>query len=38
MHGKGGMPYHDLHDNYEWKQVSSLIAGLDQSPWMEMDV
>lgn len=38
MHGKGGMRYHDLHDNYEWKQVSTLIAGLDQSPWMEMDV
>lgn len=38
MHGKGGLRYQDLHENYEWKQVSSLIAGLDQSPWLEMDV
>jgi beta-N-acetylhexosaminidase len=38
MHGKRAIPYKALHDSYEWQQTSSLIAGLDQSPWMELDV
>jgi beta-N-acetylhexosaminidase len=38
MHGRRRISYRELHDSYEWKQVSSLIAGLDQSPWLEMDV
>ena len=38
MHGRGDISCANLHDNNEWRQVSSLIAALDQSPWMEMDV
>lgn len=38
MHGRQESGYADLHSSREWKQVSGLIAGLDQSPWMEMDV
>ena len=38
MHGKHDLSYDELTSSYEWKQVSSMIAGLDQSPWMEMDV
>jgi beta-N-acetylhexosaminidase len=38
MHGQGDMSYAGLHNRKEWKQISSMIAALDQSPWMEMDV
>mgnify|MGYP001811761806 CR=1 FL=1 len=38
MHGKHDISYAELHNSYEWKQVSAMIAQLDQSPWMEMDV
>jgi len=38
MHGKRDISYAELHDSYDWKQISVLIAELDQSPWMEMDV
>jgi hypothetical protein len=38
MHGKRDVSYTELHNSYDWKQVSAMIAGLDQSPWMEMDV
>ncbi len=38
MHGKHDTSYAELHDSYDWKQVSVMIAELDQSPWMEMDV
>jgi beta-N-acetylhexosaminidase len=38
MHGKRDVSYTELHNSYEWKQVSAMIAELDQSPWMEMDV
>ena len=38
MHGKHDISYAELHNSYEWKQVSAMIAELDQSPWMEMDV
>ena len=38
MHGKNEIEYKQLHDNYDWKQTSAMIAELDQSPWMELDV
>jgi beta-N-acetylhexosaminidase len=38
MHGKHDISYAGLHSSHEWKQVSEMIAGLDRSPWMEMDV
>jgi len=38
MHGKLEKGYAELHNSREWNKVSKLIAGLDQSPWMEMDV
>ena len=38
MHGRRDISYADLHNNYDWKQVSAMIAELDQSPWMELDV
>ncbi len=38
MHGRGDISYDDLHSSNEWKQISSMIAALDQSPWLEMDV
>ncbi len=38
MHGKQEKGYTELHNSREWNKVSELIAGLDQSPWMEMDV
>jgi len=38
MHGKRDVSYTELHQSYDWKKVSAMIAELDQSPWMEMDV
>ena len=38
MHGKRDVSYTELRNSYEWKQVSAMIAELDHSPWMEMDV
>lgn len=38
MHGKRDISYAELRNSYDWKQVSAMIAELDQSPWMEMDV
>ena len=38
MHGKHDISYAELHENYDWKQVSAMIAELDESPWLEMDV
>ena len=38
MHGKRETTYSELHNSYEWKQISAKIGELDQSPWMEMDV
>jgi beta-N-acetylhexosaminidase len=38
MHGRRDISYADLHNSYDWKQVSAMIAELDQSPWMELDV
>jgi beta-N-acetylhexosaminidase len=38
MHGKNSKSYAELHSSYDWQQVSEMIAALDQSPWMEMDV
>lgn len=38
MHGRRDISYTGLHHSYEWKQVSAMIAELDQSPWLEMDV
>ena len=38
MHGRRDVSYTDLHNSYDWKQVSAMIAELDQSPWMELDV
>ena len=38
MHGKNDISYAELHQTYDWKQVSAMIAELDESPWLEMDV
>jgi len=38
MHGKGDISFTELHESYDWNQVSAMIAELDQSPWLEMDV
>jgi len=38
MHGKRDVSYTELHQSYDWKKVSAMIAELDQSPRMEMDV
>ncbi len=38
MHGKRDLSYAELHDSYDWKRISVMIAELDNSPWMEMDV
>lgn len=38
MHGRREISYAELHNSYEWQQVSAMIAGLDHSPWLEMDV
>ena len=38
MHGKGEVSYARLHAGYDWQKVSTMIAELDESPWLEMDV
>ena len=38
MHGRHEISYRELHNDREWKKVSALVAALDQSPWMEMEV
>ena len=38
MHGKGGMPFDALHRDERWQRVSRFIAGLDESPWLEMEI
>lgn len=38
MHGKHDISYTELHSSREWKMVSEMIAGLDRSPWVEMDI
>ncbi len=38
MHGKRDVSYAELHKSFDWKKTSTMIAELDQSPWMELDV
>jgi beta-N-acetylhexosaminidase len=38
MHGRGDISHHELRNSYDWKHVSAMIAELDQSPWLELDV
>ena len=38
MHGKHDISYTELHNSREWQMVSEMIAGLDRSPWVEMDI
>ena len=38
MHGRKRAHFDELHNSYDWQQVSKMIAKLDESPWMEMDV
>ena len=38
MHGKHEISYADMRNSSEWQRVSAMIAELDRSPWMEMDV
>ncbi len=38
MHGKQAIPYEELHRSRDWQSISAMVAELDQSPWMEMDV
>jgi len=38
MHGRGHISHEGLCNSYEWKQASAMIAELDQSPWLELDV
>ena len=38
MHGKHEISYADMRNSSEWQKVSTMIADLDSSPWMEMDV
>jgi len=38
MHGKGHTGREALRASDEWKRVASMVAALDESPWMELDV
>ena len=38
MHGKHDISYTELHGSREWQTVSEMIAALDHSPWVEMDI
>ena len=38
MHGRHEFSYDGLRGSDDWKRVSAMVAGLDSSPWMEMDV
>lgn len=38
MHGKEKFDRDELLASHQWKAASEIIAGLDASPWLEMDV
>ena len=38
MHGKEKYDRDELLASYKWKEASEMIASLDASPWLEMDV
>jgi beta-N-acetylhexosaminidase len=38
MHGKEKFDREELLDSHQWKAASEMIAGLDASPWLELDV
>ncbi|MCW8957094.1 MAG: beta-N-acetylhexosaminidase [Gammaproteobacteria bacterium] len=38
MHGKPKNTHQQLQASEEWNQLVDIIASLDQSPWLEMDV
>lgn len=38
MHGKDGMTRDDLFATAHWQQAVNMLAELDNSPWLEMDV
>jgi len=38
MHGKPKNTHQQLQASQEWTQLVDTIAGLDQNPWLEMDV
>jgi beta-N-acetylhexosaminidase len=38
MHGKYGVPMAELHTHTRWRQAHELIQGLDDSPWIEMEL
>ncbi|MDH5612008.1 MAG: beta-N-acetylhexosaminidase [Gammaproteobacteria bacterium] len=38
MHGKGTIDRNELLASTKWRQVNKMIAELDDSPWLELDV
>lgn len=38
MHGKENVKRDDLQASHQWKTASEMIASLDVSPWLELDV
>jgi beta-N-acetylhexosaminidase len=38
MHGKGTVDRNELLASTKWQQVNKMIAELDDSPWLELDV
>lgn len=38
MHGRGHTSRKALRESDEWKRVSAMVAALDDSPWMELDI
>jgi beta-N-acetylhexosaminidase len=38
MHGKGEINRAQLHSDPHWKEAAQMVAKLDESPWLEMDV
>jgi beta-N-acetylhexosaminidase len=38
MHGRGEITRSQLQADPQWKQTAQMVAKLDESPWLEMDV
>jgi beta-N-acetylhexosaminidase len=38
MHGKGEIKRAQLHADLHWQATAQMVAKLDESPWLEMDV
>jgi beta-N-acetylhexosaminidase len=38
MHGRGDITRAQLHADTHWRATSQMVAKLDESPWLEMDV